>query len=209
MTDSREQRAREMQLDRVLEALLGESENGHQSDMGTAALPEVAELRDMAQRFRAAAQRIPLPEGRQALRRAFLAAAGGHPGPLAAKPISPHRSRWTLAWGAAVVIMGGSLAGVASQWARVSPSGPWYGIRVAFEEAKVVLTPSAVGKAQMLVAATRQRIDEIERMAIAGNTAGLRRAAGVLDNEAGWLRAVLVTLPPSERQRVEQVLETI
>ena len=126
-----------------------------------------------------------------------------------AKRIPPHRSRRALAWAAAVVIMGGSLAGVAPQWARVSPSDPRYGIRVAFEEAKVVLTPSAVGKARMLVEATRQRIGEIERMAIAGDTTGLRRAAGVLDSEAGWLRAVLVTLPPSGRQRVEHVLESI
>ena len=153
MVDSREQRAREMQLERLLRDLLGEVDDVQPGDSGAATSPEVAELRDMAQRFRMAVHRIPLREGRRALLRALVTSAALSPEPTTKRV--PYRPWRAVAGAAAVLLLGVSIAGVGSRWGGVPSSSPRYGIGIGFKEGKVAPTGSSVGEAQMDVAEPR------------------------------------------------------
>lgn len=188
-----EQDARELQLERLLRELLDE-----EPLPGDAPCPEALELRDMARRLRAATQWVPLPEGRQALRRALLLAAGHRPRRLS--------RRWGLAAAAAAVLVAWGLGG----WTwSAPPSSRLYDLRLALEDVQVALLPTPLAKAEALVRATHARIAEIQAVATADDVGGLHRVTRALDAETEWLRDIVATLPVAERKRVDQTLEQL
>jgi hypothetical protein len=197
MVGSHDQSAREAELERLLRDLLDEEPLGSGGTAGEVC-PEALELRDMARRLRAATQWVPLPEGRQALRRALLAGAG----------MRGRRTRgWTLGAAAALLVAFGLGAG----WVHgaATPSSPWYDLKLAVEDLQIAVLPTPVSKAEMLVRATHQRIAEIQAMATADDAVGLRHAARALDKETEWLREIIASLPVAERERVDHSLDKL
>jgi hypothetical protein len=198
-----------MQLELLLRELLGEETSDLSGALSSENVPpEVVELRETARRLREAAQRIPLPEGRKALRRALVTTALRHRRDWSPSGYPRQRPRRRLAiWAAAVLILGvlGLQAGLMRDAA--SPSSPWYGMRVALEELEVALVPSPLEKAAILVKETQTRLTEIQTMANLGDFRGLRRAADALDGEAGWLHAVMTTLSAADQERLRTALE--
>jgi len=212
VSDSHAHQAREEQLELLLRELMGEeSETPGGALESEAASPDVAELRDMARRLRAASQWIPLPEGRKALRCALVAAALQHErSGVQVRGRGFQRFGWRAAVAAAAsVILAVFAIGTTFAWSAGSPSSPWYGIRVDLQEIEVALVPSRLEKAELLVKATRTRIDEIDKMASAGNERGLRRAADALDGEAAWLHSLMDTLSPADKARVASTLRGV
>lgn len=198
MAGSRDQSVREAELERLLRELLDEEPLYSRGTAGEPC-PEALELRDMARRLRAATQWVPLPHGRQALRRALLAGAGmrGH-----------RRVRgWPLGIAAALLLV----FGLGASWVQraATPSSPWYDLKLAVEDLEIAVLPNPVSKAEMLVRATHQRIAEIQAMATADDAMGLQHAARALDKETEWLREIIASLPVAERERVDHSLDTL
>jgi len=213
VTGHHAQPALEMQLELVLAELLGEGAGVPRGAPRVSAVPaEVTDLADMARRLRAASQWIPLPEGRGTLRQALLAAAAVR---LDARPIGQSLARRpgrrfaaAAVAAAAALIVGLFNVGASLAWNAGSPSSRWYGVRVALVELQVALASSQLGKAEMLVSASRTRITEIEGTA-SGDARTLRRAADVLDGETAWLHAVMLGLPAADRERVVSDLTAV
>ncbi len=209
--DVHEQSARETQLELLLRELLGE-DTGDQvgAPVVGAVLPEAAALRDTARRLRAAVQCVPLPQGRTAVRRALMTTVERvwRASPSVASSRRAHGRR-VLAGVAAAVILGVCGIGTGVSWGGAPPSSLWYGARVALEELEVALIPDRLGKAEMLLKATRLRVAEVQAMAEVGDSLGLRRAANALDGEAGWLHAIMTTLSAADRDRLRLDLKQI
>ncbi|HLW58321.1 MAG TPA: DUF5667 domain-containing protein [bacterium] len=110
---------------------------------------------------------------------------------------------------AAAVVLGMWGIGAGLTWGGRSPASPWYGARVALEELEVALIPDRLDKGEMLLKTTRARIAEVQAMAEAGDSLGLRRAANALDSEAGWLHAIMTTLSATDRDRFTRDLKHI
>lgn len=97
-------------------------------------------------------------------------------------------------------------AALGASSASASPASPWYTVRIAIENLQVAITPDVRARAQLLVQHAHARIAEIRVMAATGDEGGLRRAADALDADAGWLHAILRTLPPQEQRQWVRVL---
>lgn len=209
--DVHEQRVREIQLEFLLRELLGEeTRDGAGAPAGEVMLPEAVALRDTARRLRAAVQCVPLPSGRTAVRRALITTVKRSRRLSASGTASRRAPGWRVAaWVAAAVILGVWGIGSRLSWGGLPPSSPWYGARVALEELEVALTPDRLGKAELLLRATRLRVAEVRAMADAGDSPGMRRAADALDGEAGWLHAIMTTLSAADRDRLRLGLHQI
>jgi len=208
MTGSQKPQTSETQLERLLGELL-EKEGASETDprVDFAASPEVAELRDTARLLRAASQWVPLPEGRNAVRRALLATAEhGRIGIDPARAAWRRTGRWLGTAGVLTVIIAAFALGVGLLDGLGSPSSPLYGARLELDAARVALVPSALGKAELLVRAAHARVAEIDEMVVSGDMRGMQRAAAALDGEAEWLRQIAATLPPADRQRLQDAV---
>ncbi len=199
----------QLQLERLLRELLdkeGSYETGAPADLGIP--PEIIELRDTARRLRAASQWVPLPEGRNAVRRALLATAQhGRVGADPARAAWRQTGRWLGTGGVVTVIVAAFALGAGVLDGLGSPSGPLYGLRLGLDDARVAIVPSPLDKAELLVRAAHARIAEIDEMVASGNTQGIQRAAAALDGEAAWLGEITATLPPADRQRLQDAVE--
>lgn len=208
MTGSPTPQNTEVQLERLLRELLdkeGSSECGAPVDPDVPS--EITELRDTARLLRAASQWVPLPEGRNAVRRALLATAQhGQFSSDLARAAWRRTGRWLGAAGALVLIVAAFALGAGLLDGLGSPSSPLYGVRLGLDEARVALVPSPLGKAELLVRAAHARIAEIDDMVASGDTLGMQRAAAALDGEAEWLREITATLPLADRQRLEDAV---
>jgi len=208
--DFHAQQTSEAHLETLLEELLHEEEETGAAS-GRANLdvpPEIAELRDTARLLRSASQWVPLPEGRNAVRRALMATAqqggiGGDP----ARTAWRRTGRWLIA-GAAVAasIVAAFGLGAGLLDGLGSPKSPLYGLRLEIDAARVALVPSRVGKAELIVQAAHARIAEIDAMVSSGDTRVMELAAAALDGEAAWLHALTAELSPADRQRLEAEL---
>jgi hypothetical protein len=209
--DVRKQHIREMQLESLLRALLGEdTRDGVGAPAEGVLLPEVVALRDTARRLRAAVQCVPLPSGRTAVRKALITTVKRARRVSLSGTASRRAHGWRVTAGvAAAVIMGVWGIGAGLSWGGLPPSSPWYGARVALEELEMALTPGRLERAEMLLRATRLRVAEVQAMAEVGDPSGLRRAADALDGEAGWLHAIMTTLSAADRDRLRLGLKQI
>lgn len=202
MTDDRARQASEEQLERLLRGLLEDEQGG----VAEAAVPaEILEMREMAQRVRAASQWMPLPEGRVAVRRALVATAqqqeqlrGGR-GRTAWRWWQP-RGVGILAGAAAVLVLVFGL-GAGTLDGLVLPSSPLYGVRLQLDEVRVWLVPTPAGKAELLLRAAEDRLAEIDAMVASGDVEGMKRAARALDSDVKRLHEIVATLPPAQRHR--------
>ncbi|HLJ60236.1 MAG TPA: DUF5667 domain-containing protein [bacterium] len=218
----------EMQLELLLRRLPGETSgapgaSSADDDVST----ELRELHDLALRLRAARQHLPVSMSLRLVRAVVSAATrhsgdgdvgysgdgsvaysgdGGvaYSGDGGVARVRSNSHRWQPGWAAiaAAVLLGAFGLGVGATSAGASPSSPWYGARLAIENAQVALTPSARARAELLVKNAQARLGEIQAMAATGDTDGLRRAADALDADAGWLHAVLKILPAQERRQL-------
>jgi hypothetical protein len=195
----------ETELEQLLKRLLGEEpgEPGASSAYDVPAT-ELTELRDLAGQLRAAGRHM----GAAASLRVVLAACvRAHRGDSGASLVTSGRGRygaWVAVAAAVLLGMFGLGAGAVSSGA--SPSSPWYGARLAIENLQVALTPSTLARAEMLVRNAHARIAEIRAMGATGDSGNLRRAADALDADAGWLHALLLTLPEQQRLELVKVL---
>lgn len=195
----------EAQLELLLRELLDEGTSTGIGILKSRDLPpEMIELVDIARRLRVASQGTPLPDECKAWGAPATTSSWPERRSWSRREAGRSRTwRWFWAGAAAAVILGvfGLTGGVES------PSGPWYSARLALEDLQVALIPNPLGKAQMLIKSTHTRITEIEAMAASGDTRGLRLAASALDNEAGWLHAVVATLPAADQEWVRRELD--
>lgn len=195
----------EMQLELLLRRLLGEEHGEQGVSSPDDVSPELRDLRALALRLRAARQHLPVS---QRPLRAMESAAAWRGGDSGVARVRSRSHRWHTGWAAIAVaaLLGVFGLGVGATSAGASPSSPWYGARLAIENVQVALTPSALARAELLVKNAHARLAEIQAMAAAGDSANLRRAADALDADAGWLHAVLKTLPaPEQRQLIRRL----
>jgi len=208
MKDSDTMRNTEMQLELLLRRLLGE-DHGEPGALRADddVSPELRELRDLALRLRMARQHLPESASLRVVR-AMESAATWRGGDSGVTRVRSSSRRWHAGWAAiaAAVLLGAFGLGVGASSAGASPSSPWYGARLAIENVQVALTPSAFVRAELLVKNAHARLAEIQTMAATGDASGLRRAADALDVDAGWLHALLRTLPtPEQRQLIRRL----
>jgi len=212
VTDDRARQASEEQLERLLRGLLEDEQGGAAGGVAEAAVPgEILEMREMAQRVRAASQWMPLPEGRVAVRRALVATAqqqqeqvrGGR-GRTAWRWWQPRGVGILAGAAATLVLVFGLGAGMLD--GLVMPSSPLYGVRLQLDEVRVWLVPTPAGKAELLLRAAEDRLAEIDAMVASEDVEGMKRAARALDSDVKRLHEVVATLPPAQRHRFEAAL---
>lgn len=207
MPDSHAQPNHEAQLEALLRVLLDEEGSAEALSAAQGVSPDLLELSETARLLRSASEWAPLPEGRNAVRRALVATAQqsrfGRVRPLA---------HWWTGWRVLAPAMAAALIvafglGAAVLDGLAPPGSPLYGVRLEMDAVRVAFVPTPIGKAELLVRAAHVRIAEIDEMVASGNTRGMAQAAAALDTEAAWLRAITAKLTPAERQRLEDAIE--
>ncbi len=207
MADAHQQRNSEAQLEALLSVLLDEEGSAEALSAAQGVSPDLLELSETARLLRSASEWAPLPEGRNAVRRALVATAQqsrfGRVRPLA---------HWWTGWRVLAPAMAAALIvafglGAAVLDGLAPPGSPLYGVRLEMDAVRVAFVPTPIGKAELLVRAAHVRIAEIDEMVASGNTRGMAQAAAALDTEAAWLRAITAKLTPAERQRLEDAIE--
>jgi hypothetical protein len=168
-------RARE--FDDILNECIERVLKGESVEACLAAYPEyAAELEPLlhtAVDTRKAAAVVPRPEFRQRAGYEFQAAIRDL-GP-------PQRGffRWQMRWVAVVsvvvvILLAGS--GTVAAASNSLPDGPLYPVKLATEDVRLTLTPSALGKAELYAEFADKRVDEIIKMADKGKVAQVEKA---------------------------------
>jgi hypothetical protein len=172
------------EFDDILNECIDRVLKGEPIEACLAAYPEhAAELEPLlhtALDTRKAAAVVPRPEFRQQAAYEFQAAI---------RNMKPNRSgffRWQLRWVTAVsvvviVLLAGS--GTVAAASNSLPDEPLYPVKLATEDMRLTLTPSALGKAELYAEFADKRVDEIVKMADKGKVAQVVKATERMNDQ--------------------------
>jgi len=181
-------------LDDCLERLLV---NGETIEQCLRSYPEHAtELEPLLQTAMATKEASairPRPEFRERARYQFRSALQG------VKPKRRFFFGWQPQWATAVIVVlvlllasGGTVAAAGNSM----PDNPLYPVKLATEQVRLTLTPSALGKAELYVNLVNKRVAEIVYMANKGKPEQVERATQRLN--AYLMRVASLAAPPEE-----------
>ncbi len=178
-------------LEQCLERLLVKGETIEEC---LASYPQQAEALKPLLQTAAAAKMIrtlePSPEFRAKARYQFRSALQ-ESAPRKNRPFFIWRFRWATAVAAVLVLLLAS-GGVVAAASNSMPDEPLYDVKLAIEDFRLRLTPSALGKANLYARLADRRVAEIIRMAQKGNATLAELATQRLDNQLAMIASLAV-----------------